>query len=915
MQALQVLYHGENSDGKEKASLWLGELQKSTFAWQIADQLLLLNYSVESCYFAAQTMRSKIQFFFHELPTSSHESLKSSILNHCTKITLETPQVIVTQLCLALADLCLQLSSWDNPVLDLINRFGILEANWTFLLEVLSLIPEEMGCRSLRLGQERVKEMMTKLKMASPLLIQFLSSVVAAKKDNERFLKQVIHSLSSWIKTSSVPCQLVISNNLLQLPFSVLKNDSSPIFLHKAACDCICNGLLCLESDEVVAEEKENLSQVLFEGVCALSPTFIKLCQTSPDDVERLMNFSRIFTDTCEAFLPYFLSSPNKGFGTFHLLDLVLLSANSKSFEVASLSFTFWNRFAELLYEKQELKDLLSPYIYRLVMALRSHMLLDPSYETIHDCPDDFMEFRYECQELIADVVFMINSEHLFGEMFESLKHCGDSWPECEVCIFIMSASAKDLTGSDTEVVGKVLETILNAGDMHQCVRHSCIKLIKELKNWIDKHPQFIEPCLRFLLIGLQSNHLAGAASDSIENLCLCSPSHMTPLFDNLLQILQSIETSNVSNDAVLGILKGCAGILGRMSVVDVEVKTKQLCALQLVPLSSILNGNAKVLPGSKENDPTIWLDRLAAIFSHLNPDVKNSDVHPCQEAVEQVWPVLAKVFSKCARDGKIIERCCRCIRFAVRCLGKNSTSFVQPIITEIINLFQQYPHSCCLYLGSILVDEFGEDASYHLVLIEMLESLCPLTFKLLDEASGLRNHPDIVDDLFRLAFRFVQRAPQPFVRSSCTKQLLAYATLSCCLDHKDANESSCLFLIEIIKACNTLQGNECGIQMKELLLNQGQEIMNHIIKASLFCLPNITTYKIVELLYELVIFDSEVASHWLRQTLKALPIHSTTGKQTVTEQQIAEFHQIISSSDELKQVSRALQQLTRFFR
>lgn len=27
------------------------------------------------------------------------------------------------------------------------------------------------------------------------------------------------------------------------------------------------------------------------------------------------------------------------------------------------------------------------------------------------------MEFRYECQELIADVAFMINSEHLFGEV------------------------------------------------------------------------------------------------------------------------------------------------------------------------------------------------------------------------------------------------------------------------------------------------------------------------------------------------------------------------------------------------------------------------------------------------------------------------------------------------------------------
>ena len=53
-----------------------------------------------------------------------------------------------------------------------------------------------------------------------------------------------------------------------------------------------------------------------------------------------------------------------------------------------------------------------------------------------------------------------------------------------------------------------------------------------------------------------------------------------------------------------------------------------------------------------------------------------------------QVWPVLSKVFSKCARDGKIIERCCRCIRFAVRCLGKNSTSFVQPLITEVLKVF-----------------------------------------------------------------------------------------------------------------------------------------------------------------------------------------------------------------------------------
>lgn len=72
----------------------------------------------------------------------------------------------------------------------------------------------------------------------------------------------------------------------------------------------------------------------------------------------------------------------NKWLFTVELLFLfeALIIIKKYVFQVASLSFTFWNRFSELLYEKQELKDLLSPYIYRLVMALRSHMLLDPSY-------------------------------------------------------------------------------------------------------------------------------------------------------------------------------------------------------------------------------------------------------------------------------------------------------------------------------------------------------------------------------------------------------------------------------------------------------------------------------------------------------------------------------------------------------
>lgn len=65
-------------------------------AWEISDQLLQIHQDVESCYFAAQTMKMKIQTSFYELPTDSHASLRDSLLSHIQNLKDLSP-VIVTQ--------------------------------------------------------------------------------------------------------------------------------------------------------------------------------------------------------------------------------------------------------------------------------------------------------------------------------------------------------------------------------------------------------------------------------------------------------------------------------------------------------------------------------------------------------------------------------------------------------------------------------------------------------------------------------------------------------------------------------------------------------------------------------------------------------------------------------------------------
>lgn len=72
-------------------------------------------------------------------------------------------------------------------------------------------------------------------------------------------------------------------------------------------------------------------------------------------------------------------------------------------------------------------------------------------------------------------------------------------------------------------------------------------------------------------------------------------------------------------------------------------------------------------------------------------------------------------------------------------------------------------------------------------------------TFQLLEQQNGLRNHPDTVDDLFRLATRFVQRSPVTLLSSSVVIHIIQCAIAATSLDHRDANCSVMKFVRDLI--------------------------------------------------------------------------------------------------------------------
>ena len=74
----------------------------------------------------------------------------------------------------------------------------------------------------------------------------------------------------------------------------------------------------------------------------------------------------------------------------------------------------------------------------------------------------------------------------------------------------------------------------------------------------------------------------------------------------------------------------------------------------------------------------------------------------------------------------KFVEVCFillfRCVRFIIRCLGPHFIPLLGQLVTEIVQVYSATHHSCFLYLGSVLVDEFGTDKTCVPGLVQMLE-------------------------------------------------------------------------------------------------------------------------------------------------------------------------------------------------
>jgi transportin-3 len=529
--------------------------------FQVSDEILHCKLSMESCYIAAQTMRTKIQSHFHEVPVEAHISLRDSLMGHIEGVDEQTSGAIVTQLSLALADLILLMPEWKGAVNDLIMRLQS-KRPWS-LLEVLVVLPEEVSSRQLRLGANRRNEVTEELKQSSHFVNEFLKVCVNA---NPQYKLSAFKCLASWLQIGAISLENIDNNDVMHEAFRSLANVHESPMVHEAAADCVIALLVRLEGHDN-ANLMNSLEMNVFTVVRKLEEPY-HLCVAN-EDLDKALNLCRVFTELAETFLNKMIIFDGR---TPHfaitILDNVLICCGHPDYEIPDITFNFWYRLSEELYQKNDdnLNTMFRPYIERLINSLCRHCQMEPDCSGLLEDGEDFCEFRNRVVELIKDVVFIVGSANVFKHMFAFLSSAANSWETSEAALFIMAAVARNLFPNENENVPPVMESILVGGqNQHMAVRHTSLRLIGELGDWVNHHPEYLERILNWLLMGLQEPRLASQAATSLQNICSQCQRHMTPHFEGLVHILRSLDSFQLKPMAATGLIKGCAMLICNM--------------------------------------------------------------------------------------------------------------------------------------------------------------------------------------------------------------------------------------------------------------------------------------------------------------------------------------------------------------
>ncbi|KAI9316196.1 armadillo-type protein [Dichotomocladium elegans] len=761
LEALSTLYSSPDPQAKKRANRWLDAFQKQPEAWTTADYLLKSSdTNTETRLFAAQTFRQKITYDLRDLDEAARLTLRDTLVERLTASS-SGPKVVTLQLCLALADLAIQLVSWNTAVQDMVNKFGGSTDTAICLLEFLRVLPEEMAeNHRIPLSDTVFKEQNINLvqKNASEvmgLLVMYFQS----SGGNTEIQELVFTCLSSWLRTGDVDIRFLAESPLLALTFDALSDPS----LFDPAIDLACE--IIYETRDV--NESRDIIHNIYGRIVPLLPKLKEAKEEEDSDAVR--GFCRLLVAAGEIYVPLIAQHPAS---LSSLLDGIIECTAYNDLEIVPITFKFWYELKNTVKipRFQSSIPALSPYYDTLVDLIIGHLHYpEESHEWTAEERDDFRDFRHEMGDTLKDCCNILGAERCLQKPLAKIQGLLSQphpakWQQLEAPIFSLRSMGSEVPDNEDKVMPQILELLSKLPD-HPKIRYAATLVISRYSFWTRLHPQYITYQLNFISAGFQNDEVAAASALALKHLCKDCSGLLVDYISELHPFYTSVIRTLPFSDA-LEVTEAVAHVLAEVPVANLQNALQQFC----LPLAQDLHAIVMKDETSITREDCVrvgdLLEEIAAFIEVIHPDIPLGQPHPCVNFVNDLWPIFDLCLKKFGTEGPVCEQLGKCFKNCVQSYKLHFVPLLPQLMERIVSGFDYSGLSVYLYVALKIIKVYGaggpENAA---VCLNLVERMSATMFTRLTEKK-FQDMPDVVNEYFRMVTELLQVAPTHLVQS-----------------------------------------------------------------------------------------------------------------------------------------------------
>ena len=814
LNAVQLLFHSNNKEQRDKANKFLIELEKNADSWDIAYQVLLKDNLPEEVYFnALQILKNKIKYDFGNYVENPEyiEKLLFFLLSNIDKFK-NTKHYLLINYCDCIGKAFLFTGEkFKTILLNFTNKLYGQNSDINSLISLL-LIFNFMSetCYDDRMVIDDKSRNIFKNNIASisgdvfQFIIYMINKLKEIQNDNnlKKFItNQILETLINYISIK-LDENIILKFNKEYLPIIDFIFQINEENLEKHS-ECICY-LLQLPLYE---DKMRNLAQIMFSKILNFKDIFYKSMDSL--DTEQSSFYVDVFTSMVENNLEQIFKEKR-----YDLIQMIVdITKKCPPIKINYIC-EFFEKLNEYLYElNYSIEQVMELFKKMFIQLIHNFIFLtkfeDDIFKELNisrtknvENNDEYnytIDYRVPIKEFLEDFTLNYGFEFIFSEiifpefsnLISKIKENPKNitlWNKLENILYIFSCISREIDPKckSFDNVIRLFYTIFEIPKDFSQITRTITDIIDDCPKIFSTDKDLLLKGFEYLVLGLGNRLTLSYCSKTAKIFLSNNKELMSEKKINLISLYdKELKDKILLTDKYLDIIEGLLEVItysrNDNDTNDDEIIKKSIVeifkpwflylqeAKKLIDSNKSLHGKDK----QKFNDLLIILKLTSkAAFDGLSNKNKNI----MYEIFCEIWPLLIFFLNKMSTKSDTVENIIQLIKIYMRGLGNNFIKFIPEYIDCIIKGYKSIPISSYLYAFEILVAAFCEDNNEQLktLLNKTFNDICQITLGgYIKNEFDLNILVEIGYDFFGMLFRILKKCPTILFKSPLLKNII----------------------------------------------------------------------------------------------------------------------------------------------